>query len=112
QGSKKEFYRKFLDDPFPVESHLDHVLADHLNAEIITKRIETVQDAVDYLTWSFLYRRLTQNPNYYNLSGVSHRHFSDHLSELIETTLEELQNAKCISVEDETDLNPLNNGMI
>src|SRR4051794_14451451 len=30
QGSKKEFYTKFLADPFPVESHLDHVLADHL----------------------------------------------------------------------------------
>jgi pre-mRNA-splicing helicase BRR2 len=69
ESSKKEFYKKFLYTPFPIESHLDHQLADHLNAEIITKRIETVQDAVDFLTWTFLYRRITQNPNYYNLQG-------------------------------------------
>jgi pre-mRNA-splicing helicase BRR2 len=75
-SSKKDFYKKFLYDPLPIESHLDHYLHDHLNAEIISKRVESVQDAVDYLTWSFLYRRVTQNPNYYNLAGVTNRHLS------------------------------------
>jgi len=83
-----------------------------MNAEIITKRVENVQDAVDYLTWSFFYRRITQNPNYYNLQGVSHRHISDHLSELVENTLDDLQQSKCIAIEDETELSPLNLGMI
>eukprot|EP00823_Brevimastigomonas_motovehiculus_P004473 TRINITY_DN2963_c0_g1_i1.p1 TRINITY_DN2963_c0_g1~~TRINITY_DN2963_c0_g1_i1.p1 ORF type:complete len:2225 (-),score=605.06 TRINITY_DN2963_c0_g1_i1:245-6919(-) len=110
-SSKKEFYKKFLYEPFPVESHLDHFLADHMNAEIIAKRIENVQDAVDYLTWSFFYRRITQNPNYYNMQGVSHRHLSDHLSELVESTLDDLQQAHCISIE-ESELSPLNLGMI
>ncbi|CAI9738835.1 small nuclear ribonucleoprotein 200 kDa helicase-like [Octopus vulgaris] len=112
QSSKKEFFKKFLYEPLPVESHLDHCLHDHFNAEIVTKTIENKQDAVDYLTWTFLYRRMTQNPNYYNLQGVSHRHLSDHLSELVENTINDLEQSKCISVEDEMDVAPLNLGMI
>jgi len=94
QSSKKDFFKKFLNEPLPVESHLDHRLHDHFNAEIVTKTIENKQDAVDYLTWTFIYRRLTQNPNYYNLQGVSHRHLSDHLSELVENTLTDLEQSK------------------
>jgi len=112
QNSKKDFFKKFLYEPLPIESHLDHCLHDHFNAEIVTKTIENKQDAVDYMTWTYLYRRMTQNPNYYNLQGVTYRHLSDHLSELVETTLSELEHSKCISIEDEMDTAPLNLGMI
>ncbi|XP_031639377.1 putative U5 small nuclear ribonucleoprotein 200 kDa helicase, partial [Contarinia nasturtii] len=112
QTSKKDFFKKFLSESLPIESHLDHRLHDHFNAEIVTKTIENKQDAVDYLTWTFLYRRLTQNPNYYNLQGVTHRHLSDHLSELVENTLNDLEQSKCISIEDGMDTLPLNLGMI
>lgn len=112
QANKKEYYKKFLYEAIPVESHLDQALHDHFNAEIVTKTIENKQDAVDYLTWTFLYRRLAHNPNYYGLSGTSHRHLSDHLSELVENTLNDLQETKCITIEDEMDVSPLNLGMI
>jgi pre-mRNA-splicing helicase BRR2 len=79
---------------------------------VVTRTVENKQDAVDYLTWTFFYRRLTQNPNYYNLTGVSHRHLSDHLSDLVEGVLADLEASKCIAVEDETELVPLNLGMI
>lgn len=72
---------------------------------------------------------MTQNPNYYNLHNVSHQHLSDHLSELVESTLNDLVNSKCIAIgesvylagenpclmyhsEDEMDVSPLNLGMI
>jgi len=110
---KKDYFMKFLHEPLPVESHLDHCLHDHLNAEIVTTKIvENKQDAVDYITWTFLYRRLTQNPNYYNLQGTTHRHLSDHLSELVENTITELEESRCIAVEDESELSGLNLGMI
>lgn len=109
---RKDYYRKFLDEAFPVESHLHHYLHDNLNAEVVVGVIQNKQDAVDYLTWTFLYRRLTQNPNYYNLQGVSHRHLSDHLSELVEHTLSDLEASKCVAIEEDYLLSPLNLGMI
>ena len=112
QTSRKSQLLKFLQEPLPAESYLDHFLHDHMCAETIVKMIENKQDAVDYVTWTLYYRRLSQNPNYYNLQGVSHRHISDHLSELIENTVSDLENAKCIAVEDDMDLFALNLGMI
>lgn len=109
---RKEYYKKFLYEAFPVESHLQQYLHDNINAEVVAGIIENKQDAVDYLTWTFMYRRLAQNPNYYNLQGVSHRHLSDHLSELVENTLNDLEASKCVSIEDDMDLSPLNLGMI
>ncbi|CAJ0749211.1 10358_t:CDS:2 [Entrophospora sp. SA101] len=112
QGIKKDFYKKFLYEALPVESHLHNFLHDHFNAEIVTKTIENKQDAVDYLTWTFLYRRMVENPNYYNMQGSDHRHLSDHLSDQVENTVLQLAEAQCITIEDELDLAPLNLGMI
>ncbi len=64
---KKHFYKKFLYEPFPVESSLLQVLADHLNAEIVAGTIQSTQDALDYMTWTYFFRRLLQNPSYYGL---------------------------------------------
>lgn len=44
--------------------------------------------------------------------GVSHRHLSDHLSDLVESVLSDLENSKVIAIEDDMDLEPLNLGMI
>lgn len=110
-SSRKEFLKKFLYEAYPVESHLDHYLEDHYNAEILNKTINTKQDAVDWITWTFMYRRLTQNPNYYNLEGVSGAHINDHLSELVENTLEALEKSKCIEVDD-MDVRSTDLGMI
>jgi pre-mRNA-splicing helicase BRR2 len=59
-----------------------------------------------------MYRRLTKNPNFYNLQGVSHRHLSDHLSELVETVLNDLESSKCVAIEEDMYLKPLNLGLI
>jgi pre-mRNA-splicing helicase BRR2 len=109
---KKEFLKKVLFEPLPVESHLDHYLHDHFNSEIVTKNIRNLQDSVDYLTWTFLYRRLGKNPNYYALQGTSNMHISEHLSDMVETVLGDLSESKCCSLDDEGNVSPLNLGMV
>ena len=46
------------------------------------------------------------------MQGVTFRHLSDHLSEMVESTLGELEHSKCISIEEDMDTAPLNLGMI
>ena len=43
---------------------------------------------------------------------MTYRHLSDHLSEMVENTLGELEHSKCISIEEDMDTAPLNLGMI
>ncbi|KAF8970308.1 Sec63-domain-containing protein [Flammula alnicola] len=113
QQTRKDFYKKFLSEGLPIESHLPtHLLHDYFLAEIAVKTIENKQDAMDVLTWTYFYKRMLENPNYYNLHNTSHQHVSDHLSELVETTLNDLVNSKCIAIEDEMDVSALNLGMI
>lgn len=51
QQVRKDFFKKFLNEGLPIESHLNHALHDHFNAEIVTKTIENKQEAIDWLTW-------------------------------------------------------------
>jgi hypothetical protein len=43
QQVRKEFFKKFLNEGLPIESHLHLSLHDHFNAEIVTKTIENKQ---------------------------------------------------------------------
>lgn len=173
---RKEYYKRFLYSPIPVESHLDACLHDHLCAAgegggrgreglalvvcphdaprpglaptlpgpgTAARRWSPAWWRTSRTRWTTspgrcttagwraapgsrlggagaLTRRppahppppQTRNPNYYNLTGTTHRHLSDHLSELVESCLADLEASKCIAVEDETELLPLNLGMI
>lgn len=107
---KKPFYRKFLYDPFPVESALHKQLHAHINAEIVAGTISTRQDAVDYLTWTYLFRRLVKNPSYYGLEDPSPKALTMFLSGLVQKILYDLEAAKCLEPppdpEEEPDVDP------
>ncbi|KAI4262470.1 MAG: hypothetical protein L6R42_002352 [Xanthoria sp. 1 TBL-2021] len=110
---RREYYKKFLNEALPIESHLQVYLHDAFVSEISTKIIASTQDAVDWATYTYFYRRLLANPSYYGLTDTSHEGLSTHLSELVETTLKDLSEAKIIELDEEDDtVTPLNAAMI
>ena len=90
-SSKKEFIKKFLNEPYPLETSINVYLENHFLTDIKNKIINTKQKCVDWLTWSFFYKRLMKNPNYYELKGKSNQHLYEYISEMVENKLNELE---------------------
>ncbi|KAJ3077291.1 activating signal cointegrator 1 complex subunit [Podochytrium sp. JEL0797] len=99
QDTKKNFYKKFLHEPFPVESSLHNCIHDHMNAEIVAGTIKSMQDAIDYLTWTYFYRRLQMNPSYYGVEETTPEGINVYLSKMIETTFNQLSDAFCTEID-------------
>lgn len=117
QDAKKAFYKHFLHTGFPVESSLHNVLDNHLGAEVSAGTIATKQDALDYLTWTFFFRRLHKNPSYYGLQISAKEHntiaaqqlANDFMIELVDKSFGELAESGCIALDSngEVDSTPL-----
>jgi antiviral helicase SLH1 len=110
QDSKKAFYKHFLHTGFPVESTLHKVLDNHLGAEVSAGTIGTQQDALDYLTWTFFFRRLHKNPSYYGLeisaeeqnTMAAQATAQEFMIELVGKSLNDLAESSCVLVESAT----------
>ncbi|KAE8442105.1 hypothetical protein EG329_003863 [Mollisiaceae sp. DMI_Dod_QoI] len=106
QDSKKAFYKHFLHTGFPVESSLHNVLDNHLGAEVSAETITTKQDALDYLTWTFFFRRLHKNPSYYGLEISAEEHntiaaqqqANEYMISMVDKSLNELAESKCLEI--------------
>ncbi len=86
-----------------VESSLLNVLSDHLNAEIVSGTISSKQEALDYLTWTYFFRRLLVNPSYYHMEPLSNdaneqTTLNTYLSTIVQRSLDEIIRATCIFV--------------
>lgn len=114
QDAKKAFYKHFLHTGFPVESTLHKVLDNHLGAEVSAGVITTKQDALDYLTWTFFFRRLHKNPTYYGLDISAEEHKESHLAAqqlaadymitLVDKSLDDLAESDCVLVHSNGDV--------
>jgi replicative superfamily II helicase len=96
QDTKKYFYKKFLYEPFPIESSLHLNLTDHLNAEIATEMVKNRREALEFLESSYLGTRLAQNPLYYGVEGRDTESMKRFLSNLIENSLKDLVLSGCV----------------
>lgn len=99
QDLKKNFYKKFLYEPFPVESNLLDVLPDHANAEIVAGTIPTKLQFLEYLTWTYFFKRLHENPTYYNFKDeITLRNINAYLTGLIDSVIKTLEEHNCVTV--------------
>ncbi|KAK7927081.1 Sec63 Brl domain-containing protein [Apiospora marii] len=120
KDAKKDFYKHFLHTGFPVESSLHTVLDNHLCAEVSAETIVTKQDALDYLTWTFFFRRLHKNPSYYGLEVSAEEHntiaaqqmANDFMIEMVNSSLDQLAESKCVEVFPNGDVDPTPLGKI
>ena len=110
---KREYYKKFLNEALPVESHLHNFLHDAFVTEISTKMIESGEDAINWATFTYFYRRLLANPSYYSLTDPTHDGLSQYLSDMVEATLKDLAESKIVDFdEDDGTVAPQNAAMI
>lgn len=79
---------------------------------MVAGTLTTKQDAVDYLTWTYFFRRLVQNPTYYNLESTNYEDVNTFLSGLVESTLFALEDAQCIAVNEDDSIEPLTLGRV
>ncbi|CAK7565543.1 MAG: Putative steryl acetyl hydrolase mug81 [Sporothrix epigloea] len=127
QDAKKDFYKHFLHTGFPVESSLHTVLDNHLCAEVSAETIVSKQDALDYLTWTFFFRRLHKNPSYYGLDihtdddemggsrgdSMSAQHLANEfMVDMVDKALNDLAKSKCVEVYPNGDVDPTPLGKI
>ena len=93
---KKNFYKKFLHEPFPVESSLHNQLHEHINAEIASGSLHNLNNCVEYLTWTYLFRRIVVNPSYYSLEDSSPKSVETYVVNLIKKVVKELVDCGCV----------------
>ena len=59
------------------------------------------QDAVDYLTWTYFFRRLLRNPSYYGLEEADFAAMNANLSQRVDATLRDLEASHCLEIDED-----------
>lgn len=101
---KKNFYKKFLHEPFPVESSLLGQLHNHINAEIAGQSIRNLEECIEYISWTYFFRRLVVNPSYYGLSDNSNEGIREFLVDKIKEVLTNLESERCITTNEKMEI--------
>ncbi|CAK7266124.1 Pre-mRNA-splicing helicase BRR2 [Sporothrix epigloea] len=110
---KREYYKKFLNEALPVESLLHDNLTDAFMTEVSTKTITSGDSALEWVSSTYLYRRLFANPSYYSLASRSDDAMGLYMTELVEDTLRELSDTKLVTIDDdEGTVTPTNGALV
>lgn len=94
-------FSRLISGGIPLESYYNHVMHEVFMNEISGRIFKRRQDCIDWLTFSYFYRRVQMNPSFYDVTDTSHQGMSEYLSELVETTVKDLADNGLIDDEDD-----------
>lgn len=97
---KADYYKKFLIESLPVESFMYLYLHDAFSNEISTSIIESKQDCIDWITYTYFYRRIHANPTFYGVKDITPLGISSYLTDLVEAVIKDLTDSSIIEVEE------------
>lgn len=68
--NKMDSYLKLLTNQTPIESNFTKHLTDNLNAEVVSGTVSSVSEGMDWLKYTYLNIRLSQNPMSYGFEQI------------------------------------------
>ena len=102
---KLSHYLSLLTNQFPIESNFVALLADNLNAEISLGTVTNVQEAVQWLSYTYLYVRMRKNPLVYGMKYQDVKEdplLESKRTEIIREAARKLDKAKMIRFDERT----------
>uniref|UniRef100_A0A5K3FBK7 Helicase ATP-binding domain-containing protein n=1 Tax=Mesocestoides corti TaxID=53468 RepID=A0A5K3FBK7_MESCO len=104
---KLDHYVRLITNQVPIESKFLRNLNDHLNAEIALGTVSNLNDAVTWLTYTYLFVRLTRSPMHYGITPPMLENDPDlthFLTSAVRDAAKDLDDAKMVRFEQSTGL--------
>ena len=67
--SELQYYLSLMNEQLPIESQMIQKLPDIMNGEIVLGNIQNINDAVEWMAYTYLYVRMQQNPELYGITS-------------------------------------------
>ncbi|KAI1286661.1 Activating signal cointegrator 1 complex subunit 3 [Halotydeus destructor] len=103
---KLSHYLSMLTHQYPIESNFEKYLADNLNAEIVSRTVTTVDEAVEWLNYTYLVVRMQREPLAYGLRKTDLQEdptLINHRRKLVMNAVAKLICAKMIKYDEESE---------
>jgi ATP-dependent DNA helicase HFM1/MER3 len=84
-----------------LESSLHLNLSEHINSEIGLGTICNIPSAKQWLTSSFLYQRIQQNPKHYGIGRNENQTWQARVGEMVTDSIEKLKENHLVSIADD-----------
>ena len=65
-----QYYLSMNNMQLPIESQMIHSLPDQLNAEVVLGSVASLKEAINWMSYTYLYIRMRRNPELYGVGAT------------------------------------------